>query len=70
MAWVLSDLQGGANAVAVQPDGRIVIAGWSPPIREGRPSGAGEAFMAARYVGDGTPRTCPGESSNLKALTL
>jgi uncharacterized delta-60 repeat protein len=38
---------GGASAVAVQPDGRIVVAGWSR-----------HAFMAERYLGGGTPRTC------------
>jgi uncharacterized delta-60 repeat protein len=37
-----------ANAVAVQPDGRIVVAG-----------GAGR-FIAARYLGTGPPHTCPG----------
>jgi uncharacterized delta-60 repeat protein len=56
---LVSSVSGGAKAVAVQPNGRIVIAGWSPPIRGGRPIGAGEAFMAARYVGGGTSRTCP-----------
>jgi uncharacterized delta-60 repeat protein len=40
---------GAANAVAVQPDGRIVVAGW------------GGGFAAARYMGGGRPRTCPGE---------
>jgi uncharacterized delta-60 repeat protein len=64
---VLSGAQGGANAIAVQPDGRIVIGGWSPSVRGGRPSGAGEAFMVARYVGGGAPRTCPGEPSNPKS---
>jgi uncharacterized delta-60 repeat protein len=44
---VVDDAIGGASAVAVQPDGRIVIAGW-----------AGKAFVAARYLGGGTPRTC------------
>ncbi|HEV3071893.1 MAG TPA: hypothetical protein VGY76_10770 [Solirubrobacteraceae bacterium] len=38
---------GGASAVVVQRDGRIVVAGWSS-----------KAFMAARYVGGGAPRTC------------
>jgi uncharacterized delta-60 repeat protein len=38
---------GGANAVALQPDGRIVIAGW------------GGGFLAARYLG-GAARTCAG----------
>jgi uncharacterized delta-60 repeat protein len=38
-----------ANDVTVQPDGRIVVAG-----------GAGR-FVAARYLGTGAPRTCPGE---------
>lgn len=37
---VINDEIGGASAVAVQPDGRIVIAGWSH-----------KAFMAARYMG-------------------
>jgi uncharacterized delta-60 repeat protein len=40
---------GAANAVAIQPDGRIVVAGW------------GGGFAAARYMGGGSPRTCPGE---------
>lgn len=40
---------GGASAVTVQPNGRIVIA-WSH-----------NAFMAARYIGGGTPHTCHGE---------
>lgn len=38
-----------ANVVAVQPDGRIVVAG-----------GAGR-FVAARYLGAGSPCTCPDE---------
>jgi len=50
---------GGASAVAVQPDGRIVIAGWSAPTK---------AMLAARYMGGGTPRTCPGEPSGPKPL--
>jgi uncharacterized delta-60 repeat protein len=41
----------GISAVAVQPNGRIVVAG-----------GAG-AFTAARYLGRGIPRTCRGEPS-------
>jgi uncharacterized delta-60 repeat protein len=40
---------GAANAVAIQPNGRIVVAGW------------GGGFLAARYMGGGRPRTCPGE---------
>ncbi len=39
---------GGFNAVAVQGDGRIVVAGWGP----------GTGFSAARYMGGGTPLTC------------
>lgn len=42
--------QGSARAIAVQRDGRIVIAG-----------DAGTAVMAARYIGGGRPQTCPGE---------
>ena len=42
--------RGSASAVAVQPNGRIVIAG-----------DRGHAFMAARYMGGGEPRTCPRE---------
>jgi uncharacterized delta-60 repeat protein len=45
---VIDSEVGGASAVAVQPNGRIVVAGWSR-----------KAFMAARYMGGGTPRTCP-----------
>jgi uncharacterized delta-60 repeat protein len=41
---------GGASAVTVQSNGRIVIAGWS-----------GKAFAAARYIGGGAPHTCRGE---------
>lgn len=41
----------GASAVAVQPNGRIVVAG------------GGGAFMAARYMGGGVSRTCRGEPS-------
>ncbi len=47
---VINDEIGGASAVAVQPNGRIVFAGWSH-----------RAFMAARYMGGGPPRTCRGE---------
>lgn len=47
-------MSGGANAVVIQPDQRIVIAGWGPD----RPDGAGTAFMAARYSG-GVPAKCP-----------
>ncbi len=38
-----------ANAVAVQPDGRIVVAGGA------------RRFVAARYLGTGPRLTCPGE---------
>jgi uncharacterized delta-60 repeat protein len=41
---------GGANAVAVQPDGRIVVAGW-----------ATKAFAAVRYLAGGASRTCSEE---------
>jgi hypothetical protein len=41
---------GGMSAVTVQPDGRILAAGW----------GNGKRFLAARYLG-GPARTCPGE---------
>jgi hypothetical protein len=41
---------GTADAVVVQQDGRIVIAGW----------GRGTRFLAARYMGGGRPRTCAG----------
>jgi uncharacterized delta-60 repeat protein len=44
---------GGFNAVAVQPNGRIVAVGWSD-----------KAFLAARYMGGGQPRTCSGEPHN------
>jgi uncharacterized delta-60 repeat protein len=47
---VIDDEIGGASAVAVQPNGHIVIAGWSR-----------KAFVAARYMGGGSPRTCRGE---------
>lgn len=50
---VFGDGRGSATDMAVQPDGRIVIAG-----------DAGHRFMAARYMGDGTPRTCPGEGKS------
>jgi uncharacterized delta-60 repeat protein len=54
----IEGMEGGANAVAIQSDQRIVIAGWGP----GRlPDSAGTAFMAARYTGGGTTSTCPGE---------
>jgi uncharacterized delta-60 repeat protein len=46
---------GGASAVAVQPDGRIVVAGWSR-----------KAFMAARYMGGGIPHTCPNDTTKRK----
>jgi len=54
---VVGEAPSGANAVAVQPNGRIVIAGWSK-----------KSFLAARYMGGGTPRTCPGEPSGPKPL--
>lgn len=44
---VVDPEMGGASAVAVQRDGRIVVAGWS-----------GKAFAAARYLGGGPRRTC------------
>lgn len=47
---VLGDGRGEAAGLALQPDDKIVIAGDS-----------GHAFMAARYMGGGTPHTCPGE---------
>jgi uncharacterized delta-60 repeat protein len=50
---LVEGMNGGANAVTIQPDGRIVIAGWAPS----RPSGTG--FMAARYIGGGTGLRCP-----------
>lgn len=45
----VDDGLGAASAVAVQPNGRIVVAG-----------GLGR-FLAARFMGGGTPRVCPGE---------
>jgi uncharacterized delta-60 repeat protein len=48
---VVDNEVGGDSAAAVQPNGRIVVAGWS-----------GKAFMAARYMGGGKPSTCPRES--------
>jgi uncharacterized delta-60 repeat protein len=48
---VVDDGIGAANAVAIQPNGRIVVVG----------SGPGKRFAAARYMGGGRPRTCPGE---------
>jgi uncharacterized delta-60 repeat protein len=45
---VVDNEVGGASAVAVQPNGRIVAVGWSR-----------KAFMAARYMGGGIPRACP-----------
>ncbi len=39
------------NAVALQPNGRIVVAG------------SGGGFLTARYLGSGKPRTCPRESA-------
>lgn len=51
-------LHGGASAVTVQANQRIVIAGWGP---DSLPSGAGLAFMAARYVGGPAADTCSGK---------
>ncbi len=42
---------GGISAVAVQPNGGILVAGW----------GSGTRFLAARYLG-GSARTCPTEA--------
>ena len=42
-----------ANAVAVQADGRIVIAGERD-----------HELVSARYMGGGMPRTCPGDHKN------
>jgi uncharacterized delta-60 repeat protein len=50
---VFGALNANANAVAVDADERIVIAGER-----------NQEFMAARYVGGGKPRTCPGERKN------
>jgi uncharacterized delta-60 repeat protein len=47
---VFGGVRASANAVAVQADERLVIAGERD-----------HEFMAARYMGGGTPRTCPGE---------
>lgn len=48
-------MDGGANAVTIQPDGRIVIAGWGPS----RPGfAAGTGFLAARYIGGGAGGKC------------
>lgn len=44
-----------ANALAVETDGRIVIAGKRS-----------HEFVVARYMGGGTPRTCPGEHKSHK----
>ena len=41
---------GGANALAFQANGRLVIAGWTQ-----------KEFAAVRYIGGGQPRTCRGE---------
>ncbi|MGN6372515.1 MAG: hypothetical protein ACTHM1_05945 [Solirubrobacteraceae bacterium] len=49
---VLGDGRGEAAGLALQPDDKIVIAGNSE-----------HAFMAARYLGGGTPHTCPGEGA-------
>ncbi len=53
---VLGTAAGGANAVTVQPDGRILIAGWieSP--------GDGHDLMVSRYAGGGRGRTCSSET--------
>lgn len=48
---VVDGAVGSADAVAVQPDDRIVTAGWSR-----------KAFVAARYIGGGSPRTCGDEA--------
>jgi hypothetical protein len=53
---VLGDARGGASAAAIQADGRIVVVG----DRQHR-------FMAARYMGNGAPRTCPGEGKKRPA---
>jgi hypothetical protein len=47
---VIGEAPGSANAVAVQADQRIVIAGERD-----------HEVMAARYIGGGKPRTCSGE---------
>jgi sulfur carrier protein ThiS len=52
---VLGGMGTNANAVAVQTDGRIVIAGERD-----------QEFVVARYMGGGTPRTCPGEHKSHK----
>jgi uncharacterized delta-60 repeat protein len=57
---------GAANAVTIEPDERIVIAGRGPSFW---PHGAGTAFMAARYIGGGRPRTCPGEPGPRRAFS-
>jgi hypothetical protein len=44
---VIDNAMGGASVVAVQPNGRIVVAGRSR-----------SEFAAARYMGGGVPRTC------------
>lgn len=49
---VIDTRMGAANAVAVQPNGRIVVAGW------------GGGFLATRYMG-GAARTCAGEPMRL-----
>jgi uncharacterized delta-60 repeat protein len=50
---VFGGVRASADAVAVQADERIVIAGERD-----------HEFMAARYMGGGTPRTCPGERNS------
>ena len=47
---VFGGVRGSANAVAIQTDGRIVIAGERD-----------HEIMAARYMAGGTPRTCSGD---------
>jgi uncharacterized delta-60 repeat protein len=47
---VFGGVRASANAVSLQADERIVIAGERD-----------HGIMAARYMGGGTPRTCPGE---------
>jgi uncharacterized delta-60 repeat protein len=49
---MLSGVTGGANSVAVQPDGHILIAGW------GETSGGGPSLMVARYRDGGMTPTC------------
>jgi uncharacterized delta-60 repeat protein len=46
---VFGEPSGGTRAVVMQPGGRILLAGGN------------RAFVAARYMGGGTPQTCAGE---------